>query len=246
MVMNKDEFIFGTRAVMEAIKTNRHIEKIFIKKGLKNELSQELFQLIKEEQIPFQFVPLEKINRITRKNHQGVLALLSPIEYHNIETLLPGIYESGKDPFILILDQITDVRNLGAIIRSAECAGVNAVIIPEKGIARIGGDAVKTSAGAIHHISICKVPSLAKTIGFLKNSGIKIIAATEKAQTLYSDSELNGPVAIVMGSEETGISNSVLQLTDEQLMIPVMGRIQSLNVSVAAAIILYEVVRQRN
>ena len=244
--MNKDEFIFGTRAVMEAIKTNRHIEKIFIKKGLKNDLSQELFLLLKEEQIPFQFVPLEKINRITRKNHQGVLALLSPVEYHNIETLLPGIFEEGKDPFILILDQITDIRNMGAIVRSAECAGVNAVIIPEKGMARIGGDAVKTSAGAIHHVPICKVPSLSKTIRFLKNSGVKIVAATEKAQTLYSNAKLNMPVAIVMGSEETGISNQVLQLADEQLMIPVLGKIESLNVSVAAAIIMYEVVRQRN
>ncbi|MBN1985917.1 MAG: 23S rRNA (guanosine(2251)-2'-O)-methyltransferase RlmB [Prolixibacteraceae bacterium] len=244
--MNKDEFIFGTRAVMEAIKTNRLIEKIFIKKGLKNELSQELFQLLKEEQIPFQFVPLEKINRITRKNHQGVLALLAPVEYHNIETLLPGIFEEGKDPFLLILDQITDVRNLGAIVRSAECAGVNAIIIPEKGMARISGDAVKTSAGAIHHVPICKVPSLSKTIRFLKNSGVKIVAATEKATTLYTSAKLNEPVAIVMGSEESGISNTVLQLTDEQVMIPVLGKIQSLNVSVAAAIILYEVVRQRN
>ncbi|MCG6187158.1 23S rRNA (guanosine(2251)-2'-O)-methyltransferase RlmB [Maribellus maritimus] len=246
MVMNKDEFVFGTRAVIEAIKTNRHIDKIFLKKGLNNELSQELFQLIREEQIQFQFVPLEKINRITRKNHQGVLALLSPIEYHNIETLLPGIYESGKDPLILILDQVTDVRNFGAIVRSAECAGVNAIVIPEKGTARIGGDAVKTSAGAIHHVPICKVQGLAKTIKFLKDSGIKIIAATEKANTIYSDSKLHMPLAIVMGSEDTGISNSILQLTDEQLTIPILGKIESLNVSVAAAIIMYEAVRQRS
>jgi len=244
--MDKDEFIFGTRAVIEAIKNNRNIEKIFLKKGLKNELSRELFQLIKEAQIPFQFVPPEKINRITRKNHQGVLALLSPVEYHNIETLLPGIYETGKDPFILILDQITDVRNFGAIVRSAECAGVNTIIIPEKGMARIGGDAVKTSAGAIHYVPVCKVQSLTKTIEFLKNSGIKIAAATEKAGTLYTDAILNVPLAIVMGSEDTGISESVLQLTDEQITIPILGKIESLNVSVAAALIIYEAVRQRN
>jgi 23S rRNA (guanosine2251-2'-O)-methyltransferase len=246
MVMDKDEFIFGTRAVIEAIKNNRNIEKIFLKKGLKNELSRELFQLIKEAQIPFQFVPPEKINRITRKNHQGVLALLSPVEYHNIETLLPGIYETGKDPFILILDQITDVRNFGAIVRSAECAGVNTIIIPEKGMARISGDAVKTSAGAIHYVPVCKVQSLTKTIEFLKNSGIKIAAATEKAGTLYTDAILNVPLAIVMGSEDTGISESVLQLTDEQITIPILGKIESLNVSVAAALIIYEAVRQRN
>lgn len=244
--MDKDEFIFGTRAVIEAIKNNRNIEKIFLKKGLKNELSRELFQLIKEAQIPFQFVPPEKINRITRKNHQGVLALLSPVEYHNIETLLPGIYETGKDPFILILDQITDVRNFGAIVRSAECAGVNTIIIPEKGMARISGDAVKTSAGAIHYVPVCKVQSLTKTIEFLKNSGIKIAAATEKAGTLYTDAILNVPLAIVMGSEDTGISESVLQLTDEQITIPILGKIESLNVSVAAALIIYEAVRQRN
>ncbi len=244
--MNKDEFVFGTRAVIEAIKNNRNIEKIFLKKGLKNDLSQELFQLIREEQVPFQFVPIEKINRITRKNHQGVLALLSPIEYYNIDTLLPGIYENGKDPFILILDQVTDVRNFGALVRSAECAGVNAIIIPEKGTARIGGDAVKTSAGAIHYVPICKVQSLTKTVEFLKNSGIKIVAATEKATTLYSDAKLNVPLAIVMGSEDTGISQSVLQLTDEQLAIPVLGKIESLNVSVAAAIMMYEAVRQKS
>ena len=244
--MNKDEFVFGTRAVIEAIKTDRFIEKIFLKKGLKNELSLELFQLIREEQIPFQFVPVEKINRITRKNHQGVLALLSPIEYHNIEALLPGIYESGKDPFLLILDQVTDVRNFGAIVRSAECTGVNAIIIPEKGTARIGGDAIKTSAGAIHYVPICKVQSLSKTINYLKNSGIKITAATEKATTAYTNAKLNVPLAIVMGSEESGISKPVLELADELLTIPILGKIKSLNVSVAAAIMLYEAVRQKS
>ncbi len=243
--MEKSEFIFGTRAVIEAIRNNRNIEKILLKKGLKNELSQELFHLIRESQIPFQYVPVEKINRITRKNHQGALALLSPIEYYNIETLLPGIYETGEDPFLLILDQVSDVRNFGAIARSAECAGVNAIIIPEKGTARIGADAVKTSAGAIHCIPVCKAQSLTKTIEFLKNSGIKIVAATEKSATLYSDAKLNVPLAIVMGAEGPGISRPVLQLTDEQLTIPVLGKIGSLNVSAAAAVMMYEAVRQK-
>lgn len=244
--MNKDDFVFGTRAVIEAIKNKRNIEKVFLKKGLKNELSQELFQLIRDEEIPFQFVPIEKINRITRKNHQGVLALLSPIEYHNIEALLPGIYESGKDPFILILDQVTDVRNFGAMVRTAECAGINAIIIPEKGTARISGDAVKTSAGAIHYVPICKVQSLTKTIEFLKNSGIKIIAATEKTSKVYTHAKLNVPLALILGSEDTGISKSVLQLADEQLTIPILGKIESLNVSVAAAVLMYEAVRQKS
>jgi 23S rRNA (guanosine2251-2'-O)-methyltransferase len=244
--MENDEYIFGTRSVIEAIKNNRFIEKVLIKKGLENELFQELFHLIRENQIAFQFVPIEKINRITRKNHQGIIALISPIEYFNIEILLPGWFEKGIVPLILILDQITDVRNFGAIVRSAECAGVHTIIIPEKGMARIGADAIKTSAGALHHLPICKSDNLPKTINFLKDSGIKIIAATEKAKKLFTQTDMNLPVGIVMGSEETGISQQIIQLTDEQVKIPIFGKIDSLNVSVAAALIIYEAVRQRN
>ena len=244
--MNKDEYIFGTRAVIEAINKGRNVEKILIKKGLSNELFYELQELIKENDIAVQFVPIEKINRVTRKNHQGVLAFISPIEYSNIEMLLPGLYESGENPLFLMLDQITDVRNFGAIARSAECGGVHAIIIPEKGMARIGADAVKTSAGALHHVAICKVNSLTKTIQFLADSGIKIIAATEKANKLYTDADFNTPVCIVMGSEDIGISNSILSISNEQLKIPTLGKIESLNVSVSAALMIYEAVRQRN
>jgi 23S rRNA (guanosine2251-2'-O)-methyltransferase len=246
MVMDKSEYIFGTRAVIEAVKNNRTIDKVFIKKGLNNDLFQELYQLLKEYHVAFQFVPIEKINRITRKNHQGVLALLSPVEFHRIETLLPGLFETGVDPFILVLDQITDVRNFGAIVRSAECAGIQTIIIPEKGMAAIGADAVKTSAGAIHHMPICRVENLPNTIQFLKESGIKIVAATEKSNVVYTRANLNTPLAIVMGSEESGISDQVLRLADEQLQIPIFGKIESLNVSVAAALMIYEAVRQRN
>lgn len=244
--MDKSEYIFGTRAVIEAVKNNRTIDKVFIKKGLNNDLFQELYQLLKEYHVAFQFVPIEKINRITRKNHQGVLALLSPVEFHRIETLLPGLFETGVDPFILVLDQITDVRNFGAIVRSAECAGIQTIIIPEKGMAAIGADAVKTSAGAIHHMPICRVENLPNTIQFLKESGIKIVAATEKSNVVYTRANLNTPLAIVMGSEESGISDQVLRLADEQLQIPIVGKIESLNVSVAAALMIYEAVRQRN
>ena len=244
--MQRNDIVFGTRAVIEAIKKGRPIEKVLVKKGLNNELFQELYQLMKENEIAFQFVPLERINRISRKNHQGILALLSPVEFYSIESVLPGIYETGKDPFILLLDQITDVRNFGAIVRSAECAGVHAIVIPEKGMARIGGDAVKTSAGAIHHIPICRVESLSNTVQFLKNSGIKIVAATEKATHFYTEATLNTPLCIVMGSEEKGISSQLLQLADQQLKIPILGQIESLNVSVAAALMLYEAVRQRD
>jgi 23S rRNA (guanosine2251-2'-O)-methyltransferase len=244
--MEKDEYIFGTRAVIEAINTGKNIEKVFIKTGLNNELYQQLISLIKENEIAFQFVPLEKINRITRKNHQGVLAFISPIEFTSIEMLLPVLFEKGREPLLLILDQITDVRNFGAIVRSAECAGVDAIIIPEKGMARIGADAIKTSAGALHHVPVCKVPNLFRTIQFLKESGIQIVAATEKANKIYTEGNFNIPLAIVMGSEESGISQTILNISDQQLKIPLFGNIESLNVSVSAALMIYEAVRQRN
>ena len=245
-MINKEDFVFGTRAVIEAIKTGKTIDKVLIKKGLKNELVAELHQLIRENKIAFQYVPLEKINRITRKNHQGVIAFISPVEFDNIETVLPGIFEKGETPLLLILDQVTDVRNFGAIARSAECAGVQAIIIPEKGTARIGADAVKTSAGAIHHLPICKVRNLEETVRFLKDSGIFIVAASEKGNKLYTEANLSVPLGIVMGSEDTGISPNLLKLADEELKIPVKGKIESLNVSVSAALMIYEAVRQRN
>ena len=244
--MNKEDYIFGTRAVIEAISTGRSIEKILIKKGLNNELYQQLQPLIKEFNIPVQQVPVEAINRITRKNHQGVLAFVSPIEYSNIETLLPGLFESGKDPLILVLDQVTDVRNFGAIARSAECGGIDAIIIPEKGMARIGADAVKTSAGALHYIPVCKAKNLTKTVRYLAESGIRIFAATEKGDKIYTEVDFQTPAAIIMGSEESGISREILELAHEKLKIPILGNIESLNVSVSAALMIYEAVRQRN
>lgn len=244
--MNKEDYIFGTRAVMEAIKNARPIERVLFRQGLDNELFSQLFQLVKENNIPFQFVPVEKINRVTRKNHQGILAFLSAVEFANIETLLPGLFELGRDPLILILDQVTDVRNFGAIVRTAECGGVDAIVIPEKGMARIGADAVKTSAGALHYVPVCKTASLATTIKFLKNSGLKIVAATEKSSRVYTFADFNSPLAIVMGSEEKGISTDILNLADDRVKIPVYGKIESLNVSVAAALMIYETVRQRN
>ena len=244
--MEKDDYIFGTRAIIEAIRKGKFIERVLIKKGLENDLFAELFKLIKQNAIPYQLVPVEKINRITRKNHQGVLALLSAVEFFDIETLLPGLYESGKEPLILILDQITDVRNFGAIIRSAECGGVHCVVIPEKGMARIGSDAVKTSAGALYSVPVCKVKSLPYTIRFLKESGIKTIAATEKGEKIYTKAKMNVPLAIVMGAEDKGISTAVLQVCDEHIQIPLLGKIESLNVSVATGLMIYEAVRQRN
>jgi len=241
----KEDFVFGTRAVIEAVRAGKSIDKILIKNGLNNELFGELYHLIKELKLPFQYVPLEKINRITRKNHQGVVALISSIDFYRIEDILPTVYEKGEDPLLLILDQVTDVRNFGAIVRSAECAGVHAIVIPEKGAARIGADAVKTSAGALNIVPVCRSANLTATVEFLKNSGIKIVAATEKAKDYYTDLQLSGPLGVIMGAEDEGISPALLRAADELARIPIHGSIQSLNVSVAASLMVYEAVRQR-
>jgi 23S rRNA (guanosine2251-2'-O)-methyltransferase len=239
------DFIFGVRAIIEAIRSGKEIDKVFIRKGLDGELFQELFQAIKENNIGFQYVPVEKLNRITQKNHQGVIALVSPIAYNNIESIIPWLYEQGKTPFILILDCVTDVRNIGAIARTAECAGVDAIIVPEKGSAQINADAVKTSAGALNYIQVCKVKSLINTVKFLKDSGLQIIAATEKTSEPYFKLGYKEPLTLILGSEDTGISSDLLRIADHLVRIPLMGHIESLNVSAAASIIMYEVVKQR-
>lgn len=244
--MNQNtDFIFGIRSIQEAIRSGKEIDKVLIRKGLGGELFQELFDEMKASNIPFQQVPIEKLNRITRKNHQGVVAFISPISYHNIETLIPGLFEQGINPLILILDSLTDVRNIGAIARSAECAGVDAIIVPEKGSAQINADALKTSAGALHHVPVCRTKNLVQTARFLKESGLTLFAATEKAADYYFKKSYTMPLAIIMGSEETGISNDLLRISDSLVQIPIAGKIQSLNVSAAASVLLYEVVKQR-
>lgn len=242
---NTDDFIFGIRAVIEAIDSGKEIDKILIKKGLNGELFKELFDKIREFQVPFQYVPIEKINRISRKNHQGVLAFISPVTFYDLENFLPSVFEAGKNPLILVLDQVTDVRNFGAIVRTAECASVDAIVIPERGAARINADAVKTSAGALHLVPVCRTKDLKSSITFLKESGLKIVAATEKAPDNYTQASLFGPIALVMGSEEDGIEQQILQMADKQVQIPILGKIESLNVSVAAGLLMYEVIRQR-
>lgn len=242
---SKTENIFGIRACIEAIKANKEIDKVLLKKGSRGDLFYELFDLIKEKNIPFQYVPIQKLNRITQKNHQGVIAFISSIEYQNIENILPQLYEQAKVPLLLVLDKVTDVRNFGAIARTAECAGVNAIIIPLKGSALINSDAVKTSAGALHTMPVCRVGSLKETIVFLKQSGIQIVAANEKSDKYYYDVDFKLPSAIVMGAEDKGISNDILNLSDKIVKIPIVGNIESLNVSVATSIIVYEAVKQR-
>ncbi|HCC70676.1 MAG TPA: 23S rRNA (guanosine(2251)-2'-O)-methyltransferase RlmB [Bacteroidales bacterium] len=241
----KTDYIYGLRPVMEALASGKTIDRLIIKKGLKGSLYFELMQMIKDYSIPYQFVPAEKLSRVTRKNHQGVIAWLSVIEYSDINTLLPGIYESGKDPLLLILNNITDVRNFGAIARSAECFGVDCIIIPEKGAARINAEAVRTSAGALNNIAVARVKSITKAIEYFKQSGLKIFSASEKGQMKIGSAHMSGPAAVVMGSEDRGVSPEILDISDYQLSIPLSGKTRSLNVSVAAGILLYEFARNR-
>jgi 23S rRNA (guanosine2251-2'-O)-methyltransferase len=243
--MEKDNFIFGTRAVLEAIDSGKQIEKVLLKQEARNELSRELLTVLKARKIYFQFVPFQKLNKISRKNHQGVIAFISPVVFYDVEEIVTRIFETGKTPFILILDGVTDVRNFGAVVRTAECAGVDAVLVPEKSSAGINADAVKTSAGAIFNIPICRTNSLKKTIEKLKLSGLRIISASEKAQNYYYKTDFTLPTALVVGDEENGISDTILSLSDDTVKIPIIGQIKSLNVSVAASVLIYETVRQR-
>lgn len=240
-----DNIVFGTRAVIESINSGKQIEKIFVLKGLKNELYDELNELIKLHKLSVSKVPVEKLNRLTRKNHQGVVAFVSPITYVPLHNVIANSYEDGKAPLVLILDRITDVRNFGAICRTAECTGVNAIVIPSKGGAMINSDAVKTSAGALNYLSVCKEDNLNHTIKFLKESGFQVVACTEKGDKSIYDIDMDIPTAIVMGSEEDGISKELIDSSDEVTKIPIQGNIDSLNVSVATAVVLYECVRQR-
>lgn len=240
------DMIFGIRAVIEAIQAGKDIDKILLRRDMTNELSRELFSHLKDSTIPVQKVPVEKLNRITLKNHQGVIAFISPVTYQRIEDIVPTLYEEGKNPFIVVLDGITDVRNFGAIARTCECAGVDAIVIPMHGGAAINADAVKTSAGALMKIPVCREENITDALKFLSASGIRLAAATEKATENYTDVPYTNPVAIVMGSEDEGIAAEHLRMCDDMVRIPIAGTIESLNVSVATGVILYEAVRQRN
>jgi len=243
--MRNEQFIYGIRPVIEALKSGKEIERILLQKGLRGEGFHELFGIIRQLEIPTQTVPVDKLNRVTRKNHQGVLAFISEISYQRLDYIIPFIYEEGKIPLILVLDRITDVRNLGAIARTAECAGVDAILLPVKGSAQINADTVKTSAGALYKIPVCRCPDLQNSILYMKNSGLRIFAATEKAGQEHFRADFTGPSALILGSEEDGISPEILAMADEEIRIPLRGDIASLNVSVAAGILLYEAIRQR-
>lgn len=237
-------YIYGIRPILEAIDAGRQIDRVLVKNTARESLEEVLVELRKHK-IPYQFVRAERLNRITRQNHQGVIAFVAEVEYYDLEKVIPALYEQGAVPLLLALDHITDVRNFGAIARTAECAGAHAILIGQKGHAGVNADAVKTSAGALHHISVCRVPDLHKSLMYLKESGIQLIGATEKAEMVYTQVDFTLPTIIILGAEDTGISPSLLRISDALVRIPILGKTSSLNVSVAAGVLLYEAVRQR-
>ena len=237
--------IYGIHSITEALEAGKELDKIIIQRGIKNDSIKTITRRASELGVPISQVPLEKLNKLTRKAHQGIVAFLSSITYSSLDHIVTELYHQGKEPFILLLDRITDVRNFGAIARSAECLGVHAIVIPFKGAAQIGPDAVKTSAGALNHIPVCRVKSLKETIKFLQNSGIHVVACTEKTESKLFNIDYKKPIGIVMGSEEDGISDDILRIADDLVAIPMFGKVGSLNVSVATSIILYEAVRQK-
>lgn len=243
--MEKAHQIFGIRAIIEAIHAGKEIDKVFIQKDAQGDLMQELMKTMKKNNINFSYVPVEKLNRLTHNNHQGAVASIAPISFVSLEAMVEGVIESGKKPLFLILDQLSDARNFGAIIRTAECTGVDGIIIQKQGSAPVNGDTVKTSAGAVFNVPICKVDHIKDAIFYLQGSGIKTVAATEKTEQNIYDIDFSEPVAIIMGSEDRGVNPSVLKIVDEKAKLPMFGTISSLNVSVACGAFLYETVRQR-
>ena len=243
--MTKNNYIFGLRAIIEALEAGKEIDKVLLRKGIGGDLARELMAKLREYEVPLQRVPLERLNRITQKNHQGAIAILSPVGYHKLDQIIPTIFDEGRMPLVMVLDGLTDTRNFGAIARTAECAGFDTIVIPERGSVSVNADAVKTSAGALLHIPVCRVRTIAEAVDYLRQSGLLVAGATEKGAIPYTEADFTGPTAIVMGAEDTGISPDVLRRCDTLAAIPIIGHIGSLNVSVAAGVMMYEAVRQR-
>lgn len=243
--MEKTTQVYGIRAIIEAINTNEPLDKVFVQKGLKGDLFRELENLARKKGISISYVPVEKLNRLTKNNHQGVVASISPITFHNFEELVESVIATKEAPLFLLLDQLSDVRNFGAIIRTAECTGVDGIIIQKKGAAPVTADTIKTSAGAAFKVPIAKVNHIKDAVHYLQASGIQIIAASEKTNNTLYDVSFKEGCAIVMGAEDVGISPSIVKAADYTAKLPLLGEIESLNVSVACGVFLYEVVRQR-
>ena len=244
-MIDKSQVVFGIRAVIEAIESGKQVDKVLMKKDLGGELARELLSVTREYNVPVQRVPVERINKVTRKNHQGVIAFMAAVDYYHVDDIVPALYDEGINPLVVVLDGVTDVRNFGAIARTCECAGVNGIVIPERNSVSVNADAVKTSAGALNYLPVCRERNLVKAVQYLRDSGFKVMGASEKTDLNYTKVDFTGPVAIVLGAEDTGISTDVLKLCDTLVAIPEFGQINSLNVSVAGGIMIYEVVRQR-
>jgi 23S rRNA (guanosine2251-2'-O)-methyltransferase len=242
---SKPLLALGFHAIEAAIAAGKQIDKVMLTKGLQGELYQNTTKMLKLHQIPMQFVPIEKLNRISNKNHQGIIAFLSPITFGNLEEIISATFEKGESPLILLLDGVTDVRNLGAIARTAECMGAHAIVLPESGSAPVNEDAVKTSAGALMHLPICKTKTALDAVQLLQSMGVTCVAASEKAELTPQAIQFNQPICIIMGGEEKGISNNVIRTADHLIRIPMTGITTSLNVSVAAGMLLFETTRQR-
>ena len=244
-MIDKSQVVFGIRAVIEAIESGKQVDKVLMKKDLGGELARELLSVTREYNVPVQRVPVERINKVTRKNHQGVIAFMAAVDYYHVDDIVPALYDEGINPLVVVLDGVTDVRNFGAIARTCECAVVNCIVIPERNSVSVNADAVKTSAGALNYLPVCRERNLVKAVQYLRDSGFKVMGASEKTDLNYTKADFTGPVAIVLGAEDTGISTDVLKLCDTLVAIPEFGQINSINVSVAGGIMIYEVVRQR-
>ena len=244
-MIDKSQVVIGIRAVIEAIESGKQVDKVLMKKDLGGELARELLRVPRDYNLPVQRVPVERINKVTRKNHQGVIAFMAAVDYYHVDDIVPALYDEGINPLVVVLDGVTDVRNFGAIARTCECAGVNCIVIPERNSVSVNADAVKTSAGALNYLPVCRERNLVKAVQYLRDSGFKVMGASEKTDLNYTKADFTGPVAIVLGAEDTGISTDVLKLCDTLVAIPEFGQINSLNVSVAGGIMIYEVVRQR-
>ncbi len=244
-MIDKNQYIYGIHAVLEAIDAGKDIDKILLSKTLNVDTAKEIVDRARSLRVPVQRVPVQKIDRITRRNHQGVLALMSAVTYYQVEDIVPQLFDNGENPFIVVLDGVTDVRNFGAVARTCECAGVSAIVIPDRESVCANADAVKTSAGALNYLPVCREHNLVNAVKLLRDSGFKIVGTSDKSQVPYTRGVYTGPVAIVLGAEDKGVSPEIMKLCDTQVMIPEFGHINSLNVSVAGGIMIYEVVRQR-
>ena len=244
-MIDKTQYVYGIHAVVEAIEAGKDIDKILLSKTLSQDTVQEIMDRARGLRIPVQRVPVQKIDRITRRNHQGVLAMLAAVTYYRVEDMVPQLFDEGENPFIVVLDGVTDVRNFGAVARTCECAGVSAIVIPDRESVSVNADAVKTSAGALNYLPVCREHNLVNAVRFLRDSGFRIVGTSDKSAVPYTQGDFTGPVAIILGSEDKGISTEIMKMCDTQVMIPEFGHINSLNVSVAGGIMIYEVVRQR-